>query len=121
MSDVIRVKKKWLVVSLAAALLALPFGAPAQQAARKPTTTTPDGQLTVDRIYSQPSLSGQLNRGVAWSPDSTRLSFFETRGTGKEAKTDLVVMDAAAGNRTVLVSSEKLESVLPKAEGKDSQ
>ena len=82
-------------------------GAPAraQQAAGK--------ALTVERIYSQPSLSGRLTRGLAWSPDGKQLSFFETKGTGKEAHTELWVMDAASGERRLMVSAEKLESVLP--------
>jgi dipeptidyl-peptidase-4 len=69
--------------------------------------------LTVERIYSQPSLSGRLARGLAWSPDGKQVSFFETQGTGKEAKTELSVMDAATGERRVLVATDKLESVLP--------
>src|SRR5579862_6264094 len=69
--------------------------------------------LTVDRIYSQPSLGGQLTRGLEWTPDGKQLSYFETKGTGKEAKTELWVMDAAKGERKLLVDSEKLESVLP--------
>jgi dipeptidyl-peptidase 4 len=69
--------------------------------------------LTVDRIYSQPSLSGQLTRGIAWSPDSKQLSFFKSEGAGKEAKTELWVIDVAGGQRRLLLSSEKLESVLP--------
>jgi dipeptidyl-peptidase-4 len=69
--------------------------------------------LTVERIYSQPSLSGQLTRGLEWMPDGKQLSYFETKGTGKEAKTELWVMDAAKGERKLLIDSEKLESVLP--------
>jgi dipeptidyl-peptidase-4 len=69
--------------------------------------------LTVDRIYSQPSLSGQLTRGIAWSPDSKQLSFFKSEGAGKEAKTELWVMDVASGQRRLLLSAEKLETVLP--------
>ena len=75
--------------------------------------TVPGKALTVERIYSQPSLSGRLTRGLAWSPDGKQVSFFETKGTGKEAKTELWVMDAATGERRVLVATEKLESVLP--------
>ncbi len=50
--------------------------------------------LTVERIYSQPSLSGRLTRGLAWTPDAKGLSYFETKGSGKDAKTELWVMDA---------------------------
>jgi dipeptidyl-peptidase-4 len=79
------------------------------------------GQLTVDRIYSQPSLSGRLTRGIAWAPDGKRFSFLETTGTGKEAKTALHVMDAATGEKSQLISAEKLESVLPAESGRPSQ
>jgi dipeptidyl-peptidase-4 len=68
--------------------------------------------LTVERIYSQPSLSGRLTRGLAWTPDGKQLSYFETRGSGKEAKTELWVMDAASGERRLLVAAEKLDSIL---------
>ena len=50
--------------------------------------------LTVERIYSQPSLSGRLTRGLVWTPDGKGLSYFETSGSGKEARTELWVMDA---------------------------
>jgi dipeptidyl-peptidase 4 len=79
------------------------------------TATAEPGQLTVDRIYSQPSLSGRLTRGLMWSPDGKQLSFFETRGAGREAKIELWSMDPATGNRALLVPAEKLEGVLPAA------
>src|SRR5437899_10673832 len=69
--------------------------------------------LTIERIYSQPSLSGRLTRGLAWTPDGKGLSYFETKGSGKEAKTELWVMDAASGERRLLVAADKLESILP--------
>src|SRR6202162_1134867 len=82
-----------------------PAAAPAAPSSYKP--------LAVDRIYSQPSLSGRLTRGIAWTPDSKQLSFFESKGSEKEAKTELWVMDVANGQRRLLLSAEKLESVLP--------
>jgi len=77
--------------------------------------------LTVDRIYSQPSLSGQLTRGIAWTPDSKQLSFFKSEGAGREAKTELWAMDVASGQRRLLLSAEKLESVLPADSGRSTQ
>jgi len=62
--------------------------------------------LTVERIYSQPSLSGRLTRGLAWTPDGKALSYFETQGSGREAKTELWSMDAASGERRLLVAAE---------------
>ena len=106
-------------VSLGAILLAvgvLPEGVcRAQQTeTRAPATSpAPNKALTVERIYSQPGLSGQLTRGIAWTPDSKQISFFKTDGAGKEAKTELWVMDVATGQRRVLVSADKLGSVLP--------
>ncbi len=69
--------------------------------------------LTVERIYSQPSLSGRLTRGLAWTPDGKLLSYFETKGTGKETKTELWGMDTASGERRLLVEADKLDSILP--------
>src|SRR5712664_3979061 len=91
------------------------LSAQAQQPAAPAPTTAPVSHksLTVDRIYGGPSLSGQLTRGIAWTPDSKQLSFFERKGAGKEAKTELWVMDVANGQRRLLLSAEKLESLLP--------
>ena len=89
------------------------IGAGQERAARK--------QLTVERIYSQPSLSGRPVRGLVWAPDGKTVSFFETAGAGKEAKTELWAMDAATGERRVLVSAEKLASMLPEEKGRASQ
>src|SRR5260370_29787173 len=89
---------------------------PAQQPGAAPAAAAAPASykaLTVDRIYSQPSLSGRLTRGVAWTPDSKQLSFFESKGAGKEAKTELWVMDVANGQRRLLLSADKLESALP--------
>jgi len=81
-------------------------------AAQQPAVA-PGKALTVERIYSQPSLSGRLKQGLAWTPDGKELGYFETKGSGKEAKTELWVMDAANGQRRLLVASDKLESILP--------
>src|SRR5258707_4932613 len=99
-----------LVCAVSSLLCQAQQPAAAQAAAAAPTSYKP---LTVDRIYSQPSLSGRLTRGIAWAPDSKQLSFFESKGAGKEAKTELWVMDVANGQRRRLLSAEKLESLLP--------
>ncbi|HKT46429.1 MAG TPA: DPP IV N-terminal domain-containing protein [Candidatus Acidoferrales bacterium] len=76
--------------------------------------------LTVERIYSQPSLSGRLTRGLAWSPDGRQLTFFDETGAGKE-KLELWAMDAATGQRRVLISGEKLAAILPSENSRNSQ
>src|SRR6267142_5703343 len=77
--------------------------------------------LTVEGIYSMPSLSGRLTPGLTWTPDGKQLSYFETKGSGKEAKTELWVMDATNGERRLLVVADKLESVLPADSSKPTQ
>lgn len=121
MCSSIRVKIDWPIVMVRVAALLMPIAAVAQQPARNTSAATPPGALTVDRIYSLPSLGGRPVTGVAFSPDSAKLSFIETTGIGKESKTDLVVVDIATGQRSILVSAEKLDSLLPKEDGKDPQ
>src|SRR5712671_4897633 len=82
-------------------------------AAAQQAGAAPGKALTVERIYAQPSLSGRLTRGLAWTPDGKQLNYFETKGAGKDAKTELWVMDAASGERWLLVAADKLESILP--------
>jgi dipeptidyl-peptidase 4 len=100
-----------LVASAASPLVCLAQQQPGASAVAA-TPVSPKA-LTVDRIYSQPSLSGQLTRGIAWTPDSKQISFFESSGTGKAGKTELWAVDVATGQRRVLLSAEKLESALP--------
>src|SRR5882757_2425275 len=85
----------------------------AQQAAAQapaPAASPAYKALTVDRIYSEPSLSGRLTRGIAWTPDSKQISFFESNATGKAGRTELWAVDVASGLRRVILSAEKLES-----------
>jgi dipeptidyl-peptidase-4 len=99
--------------------------APAQSAA---------GALTVERIYSGPSLSGQLARGLQWSPDGKLLSFFETPSKGgkllsffetpskgKDARTELWSLDATTGERRLLIAADKLLAILPPPPAKANQ
>src|SRR5215831_19422485 len=78
-------------------------------------------QLTVERIYSQPSLGGRLFTGLAWTPDGKSLSYIETKGRGKDTKKELWSISAAMGERKQLLSAEKLESVLPEDKSKPTQ
>src|ERR1700676_2087247 len=55
-------------------------------ATRAQTSDAPDSakKLTVERIYSDPSLSGHALRGIAWTPDGKQVSFLEAKGPGAE-------------------------------------
>jgi dipeptidyl-peptidase 4 len=88
-------------------------------------------KLTVERIYSEPGLSGHMLRGMAWTPDGKQVTFLEAEksdaedATGgsaennrngkqkKENKAALWIVDAKSGDRRILVSAERLASMLP--------
>lgn len=90
-------------------------------AQQKTTTAAKPGELTVNRIFSEPSLSGHLTRAIAWLPDSKRISYLETKGHGKAAKEELWEMETETGKRSLLISAEKLETILPALPGKQAQ
>jgi dipeptidyl-peptidase 4 len=90
---------------VAAALIALSLGFdPASTVARP----KPSKSLTVERIYSAPSLGGSLVQGIQWSPDGKRISFLDRRASGIEMWT----MDGTTGERKILVSGDVLTQVM---------
>jgi len=80
-----------------------------------------NGLLTVKKIYSQPGLSGRLYKGLQWAPDGKMVTFFEAKGKGKDAETELWGLEIASGQRRLLVSAEKLETVLPAGKAPQTQ
>jgi dipeptidyl-peptidase-4 len=96
-------------------------------------------KLTVQRIYSEPSLSGHTLRGMAWTPDGKQISFLEAKSLGregaaedglengrpakqkKENNADLWIVDARSGERRVLISGRQLASMLPENPSAPSQ
>src|ERR1700680_3422731 len=70
----------------------------------------PDGQkqLTVERIYSAPSLSGRPLRDTIWSPDGKLLTYLDDNASGPE----IWAVDAATGQKRVLVDVRHLRDVL---------
>jgi dipeptidyl-peptidase-4 len=64
--------------------------------------------LTIERIYSGPSLSGYLTPGIEWAPDAKRFTYLHRENGGIEMWT----MDAATGDRKVFVKSSVLEEVM---------
>src|SRR5437762_1566157 len=77
--------------------LAVAFGSAPMALAQQQTPR----DLTVERIYSAPSLSGQLLRDVRWSPDGKLLSYM----TGNGERAEIWVVDPATGQRRVLVDA----------------
>jgi len=98
-----------------------PFSEAQQPQAQAPPPT--GGVLTVERIYSQPSLSGRLTQGISWTPDGKQLSYFVDIPPGRtqKARSELWIADAFTGQGHLLLSAEKLESLLPPETGKTTQ
>src|ERR1700739_2389263 len=67
--------------------------------------------LTSERICGEPSLSGTPTTGIEWSPDSKRISYLVRGPQGSNAGTELWTMDAATGERKLLVNSETLKTI----------
>jgi dipeptidyl-peptidase-4 len=117
-----RLQHPFASLLLLATGIVVSVGLPSVAAAQEPAVARAAGKaLTVDRIYSQPSLSGKMMRGLVWTPDGKQLCYFETKGSGKEAKTELWGIDTASGERRLLVAADKLESILPAEDSRPTQ
>ena len=75
--------------------------------------------LTVERIYSAPSLSGETLRDTMWSPDGKMLTYLgsDTDGGGPA----IWAVDSATGDRHVLVDAAHLRDVLLPAASRGQQ
>jgi dipeptidyl-peptidase 4 len=78
-------------------------------------------ELTLDRIFSPPFLGGRGTQGIQWAPDGKRFSYLERKGAGRDAVVELWTMDAATGERKVLVNGETLKSVTQAEKAKTTQ
>ncbi len=81
-----------------------PMPAPAPQAAGAARA------LTVDRIYSYPSLSGRILRDTIWSPDGKWLTYLSAETDPGGAQ--VWAIDADTGQRKVLVDNQHLRNIL---------
>tara|TARA_R110000787_G_scaffold3702_5_gene14357 strand:+ start:44839 stop:47073 length:2235 start_codon:yes stop_codon:yes gene_type:complete len=70
----------------------------------------PPADLTLERLYASPSLSGPAPRGVKFSPDGQRVTFLKGR-TGEQDRLDLWQFDVASGAQSLLVDSQLLQPV----------
>jgi len=78
-------------------------------------------ELTIERIYGEPSLSGTPTTGIEWSPDSKRISYLVRGPQGSNTGTELWTMDAATGERKLLVNSETLKTITQPQKTKSTQ
>src|SRR5271156_1193272 len=98
---------RFLTASIFAASLFAPLLAPSVAA-----QTQTGKEITVDRLFRAPSLGGRLTQGIEWAPDGKRFSYLDSQGYGKDAVLQLWTMDAATGERKVLVNADTLKSVM---------
>jgi dipeptidyl-peptidase-4 len=102
-----------LLTAVLLILLAAGFGAAAPASAHP----KPSQALTVERIYSAPSLNGYLTQGIEWAPAGKRISYFERKRDGVE----LWTLDTANGHRKELVKADVLAAAMPPEQAKAIQ
>ncbi len=92
-----------LVVFSASAFSASLFSQTAQSSPQKP--------LTIEAIYAPGGLTGRAPETFEWSPDGSKLTFLQRDDEGEHG--ELWSVDAATGEKKVLVSAAKLASLAP--------
>src|ERR1035441_7006206 len=96
--------KKFLFVGAINFLLFLLAGQ-AQTAAPK--------QFTIEQIFADGGVTGRGRETIKWSPDGTKVSFVQRDDAGEHG--ELWYVDAATGEKKVLVSEAKLAQLAPPA------
>jgi dipeptidyl-peptidase 4 len=109
MRDLLTFGSRMLVTRFSAASVLLflffcKFPATAQSAA-------PTKPLTIDAIYAPGGLGGRGPETLEWSPDGTKLSFVQRDDKGEHG--ELWYVEAATGEKKVLVSAAKLAALAP--------
>ncbi len=74
-------------------------------------SSTPLKPLTIEAIFAPGGLTGRGPENVEWSPDGSKLSFVQRNDEGEHG--ELWYVDAATGEKKVLLSAGKLASLAP--------
>ena len=72
---------------------------------------TPVKPLTIEAIFAPGGLGGRGPETLEWTPDGTKLTFVQRNDAGEQG--ELWYVDAATGEKKVLVSAAKLASLAP--------
>ncbi len=67
--------------------------------------------LTIESIFAEGGLTGRGPENIVWSPDGTKVSFVQRDAAGDHG--ELWYVDAASGDKRVLVSESKLATLAP--------
>ncbi len=73
--------------------------------------SSPQKPLTIEAIFAPGGLTGRAPENVEWSPDGTKLSFVQRDDDGEHG--ELWYLDAATGEKKVLLSAAKLAALDP--------
>lgn len=76
-------------------------------------TTSPAKQLTIDAIFAEGGLTGRSPESIKWSPDGTKVSFVQRDDSDEHG--ELYFVDAATGEKKILVGETKLSQLAPPA------
>src|SRR5580700_473529 len=76
-------------------------------------SSSPVKPLTIEALFATGGLTGRGPENTAWSPDGTKLSFVQRDETGEHG--ELWYVDAATGEKKILISAAKLASLAPDA------
>jgi dipeptidyl-peptidase-4 len=97
-------KKSFLVVAInLLALVSTGLAQTAPPAAPK--------QLTIEQIFAEGGITGRGPETIKWSPDGTKVSFVQRDDAGEHG--ELWYVDAATGEKKILVSEIKLSQLAP--------
>lgn len=70
-------------------------------------------QLSIEAIFAEGGITGRPPETIKWSPDGTKVSFVQRDDAGEHG--ELWYVDAATGEKKVLVSEVKLSQLAPPA------
>lgn len=79
------------------------------------TASSPQKDLTIPEIFSDSGITGHPPESVQWSPDGSKLSFLLRNDSGEHSQ--LWYVDASTGQKKVLVTENKLNSLAPPPSG----
>ena len=110
--------KSFLAAVAAFALALAPCPAAAAPRPQQSQSATP---LTVERIYAAPSLAGLPLDDIAWSPDGAQLTYLEDGASSSGVRPEMWIVDAATGQRRVLLDQDHLAKLLGPAASRGQQ
>jgi dipeptidyl-peptidase-4 len=99
-----------LIRLMAVCCVLIPFAA----AQSSPASNSPRKPLTIEAIFAPGGITGRPPETLQWTPDYTKFSFIQRDDSGESG--ELWSVDAATGEKKLLVSESKLSTLAPPVE-----